>query len=120
MKRIYHIKERDNRGLSLLELIAVIAIMAVLTGLLVPMFGKYISDKRTMACEENREAILNVFEKCVYGTGTEETLGGGQQSIIMATDHDIKLLLSASTGGESDYNNLVIPAEYKEEIKSHY
>ncbi|MCR5592051.1 MAG: prepilin-type N-terminal cleavage/methylation domain-containing protein [Lachnospiraceae bacterium] len=38
--------EKNNRGLSLIELIIVIAIMAVLVGVLSPMFVKYVDSSR--------------------------------------------------------------------------
>ena len=56
-----------SKGFSLIELIVTIAIVTTLIGLLVPQFIRYISAKRGTACEENREAILDVCEKVVYG-----------------------------------------------------
>ena len=114
-----------NKGFSLIELIVTIAIITTLAGLIVPQFVSYITNKKTMGCEENRKAILNIYEKCVYGTGTTETLSAaditaGKQSILGVNDADFKLLVSASTGSEDEYNNLVIPDEYKEEIKRHF
>ena len=57
----------DNRGISLLEIIVTIAIIATLTGLLVPQFMHYVSQKREVACEENREAVVGICERLVYG-----------------------------------------------------
>ncbi len=65
MKKI--LVRSDNRGISLLEIIVTIAIIATLTGLLVPQFMHYVSQKREVACEENREAIVGICERLVYG-----------------------------------------------------
>lgn len=60
------LKNNKNKGFTLVELIVVIAIMVILTGMLVPQFMKYVASNREKACMQNREAILNVFEKGVY------------------------------------------------------
>lgn len=55
-----------NLGLSLVELIVVIAIMSVLVGLAVPNFVSYVSKNRKKACHTNRESAINVFVRLVY------------------------------------------------------
>ncbi|MCR5686804.1 MAG: prepilin-type N-terminal cleavage/methylation domain-containing protein [Lachnospiraceae bacterium] len=44
--RVLGRNRKDNRGLSLIELIVVIAIMGVLVGVLSPMFIKYVDRSR--------------------------------------------------------------------------
>ena len=70
-------KSSDNKGFSLLELIVTIAIVATLTGLLVPQFMHYVSNKREVACEENREAIAGICERLVYGRAVPLTTFSG-------------------------------------------
>lgn len=93
-------KHRNNGGFSILELIVVIAIMATLTGMLVPRVVKYISDSRRNACIANRDAILSVYEKCVYNM----TLDASQDSL--------ETVLAAS---DSD----VLPQEYMNQVKDY-
>lgn len=54
--------KKDNKGFSLVELIIVIAIMAVLVGVLAPQFIKYVEQSRRSrdiaTANEIREAIL--------------------------------------------------------------
>ena len=60
-------KHRGNSaGISLVELIVVISIMAVLGGVLSPQVVRYVASNRTTACKTNREAILAIYERCVY------------------------------------------------------
>ena len=54
---------RRNKGFSLIELIVVIAIMAVLVGLLVPNVTRSVEKNRAKACRVNREEILGIFER---------------------------------------------------------
>ncbi len=55
-------KKMNNKGFSLVELIIVIAIMAVLVGVLAPQFIKYVEQSRRSndiaTAEEIRQAIL--------------------------------------------------------------
>ncbi len=54
--------KKDNKGFSLVELIIVIAIMAVLVGVLAPQFIKYVEQSRRSrditTANEIREAVL--------------------------------------------------------------
>lgn len=87
-RRFFSEKVKNILGFSIIELIVVISIMAVLSGMLVPMFVKYLQEKRATACRANREAILNVYAKCVYG------------DMLQLEDSDIQafLLADASAG----------------------
>lgn len=57
-------------GFSLIELIIVVAIMAVLLGLLAPLYFRYVTTKKMTTCQHNREAILRVYERAVYDGST--------------------------------------------------
>lgn len=61
----------DNRkkdaGISLVELIVVISIMAVLGGVVGPQVVRHVNTNRATACRTDREAILAIYERCIYG-----------------------------------------------------
>ena len=67
--------KKNNKGFSLVELIIVIAIMAVLIGVLAPQFIKYVEQGRRSTditnAEEIRNAILaDIADAQITGTGS--------------------------------------------------
>ena len=66
-------KEMNNKGFSLVELIIVIAIMAILVGVLAPQFIKFVEKSRESTDLQNIEEIKTAVETYVADHG-EETL----------------------------------------------
>lgn len=77
--------ESRNLGFSMLEIIVVITLMAVLGTILAPMFFRYVSRNRMTACQTGREAILAVFERCVYAE-TKQVSQSDLEAILKAED----------------------------------
>ncbi len=94
--------QNNNKGLSLIELIVVTTIITTLAGLLVPQFMRYVQNKRLQACTSNKETILNIYEKCVYGNN------------LNLTTADFNSLMTAVYGSEDDYKACAAPDMYKE------
>lgn len=64
-------KENANKGFSLVELIVVVAIMAVLIGILAPQYLKYVEKSRAQkdssAAEEVRHAVeIAIADETIY------------------------------------------------------
>jgi len=78
---------RNKKGFSLIELIVIIAMMSILTGVLTPLFVKYINDRKERACRQNREAILNEYAKHVY-SGDFEVEQSELALFLTASDAD--------------------------------
>jgi len=80
--------KKNNNGFSLVELIIVIAIMAVLVGVLAPQFIKYVEQSRRsrdiQTAQELREAALaDVADGKITGTGNVSiTPSSGDPSTI--------------------------------------
>lgn len=57
------IKEyRDNKGFSMVELIIVVAILSILTGILAPQFIRYIEKSRAAVCASNMDSIIGQYQ----------------------------------------------------------
>ena len=51
-------KQKNNKGFSLVELIVVVAIMAVLVGVLAPAYLRYIEKARRQTCYWNMDNVV--------------------------------------------------------------
>ena len=81
---------KNNKGFSLVELIVVVAIMAVLVGILAPAYLKYVENSRQNKDETNAEEFRHAVEvalseETVYNTISFGT-GGTDDIVIKITD----------------------------------
>jgi len=69
------IRHRDNqKGFTLVELIIVMAILAVLAGIAVPKFGDVLADSKTKADQANIKMIQSAFDiYCVQNDVSDPT-----------------------------------------------
>ena len=51
-------RKKDNKGFTLVELVIVIAILAILFGLLAPQYTKYVEKSRKTADASNMDEIV--------------------------------------------------------------
>lgn len=77
-------------GFSLVELIVVISIMAILGTVLAPQLLRHVNNNRITACKTDREAILAVYERCIYA-----------QTKALATD-DLNAVLTGMDAATKD------------------
>ena len=79
-------KKMNNKGFSLVELIVVIAIMAVLIGVLAPQFLKYVEKSRQSTDVQNVQELKTAIEVYVADTGTDTgctiTVTGGASGTV--------------------------------------
>ena len=99
-------KEMNNKGFSLVELIVVIAIMAVLVGILAPQFLKYVEKSRL---QKDNTAISEIANAAKTACAEEDVLDAMGSTAA-------KLTLTTLTGSGQGYkiSGVTLPALEKE------
>ncbi len=62
MLKLFNRKKKDNKGFTLVELVIVVAILAILVGLLAPQYTKYVEKSRKAADANNLEEIVKQLQ----------------------------------------------------------
>ena len=96
--------KKDNKGFSLVELIIVIAIMAVLVGVLAPQFIKYVEQSRRsrdiQTAQEIREAVLAAIADGSFKGSGDKTLVQASMTTLDTISEEPKVSGNKVTNGE--------------------
>ena len=68
MLKSFNKKKKDNKGFTLVELVIVVAILAILVGILAPQYTKYVEKSRQAADVSNLENIVKGFKVAAADT----------------------------------------------------
>jgi len=77
-------KKRNNKGFSLVELIVVVAIMAVLVGVLAPAYLKYVESSREKKDANNLEEIRHAVEIAIADEVINDEVKDGTSKVTVA------------------------------------
>ena len=103
-------KQKNNKGFSLVELIIVIAIMAILAGALAPALIKYINKSRRSADISNADTIRTACQTAMSDEDAMVAIGTG---VTGASVSDLKSSYGAfSTEISSILGNSTITSKY--------
>ncbi len=95
-------KKLNNKGFSLVELIIVIAIMAVLVGVLAPQYLKYVEKSRVSSDRDNVDAIVSALQVYAVDPDATSTFTNGQKVEITRTSTTPNTEDAAATGAVVD------------------
>ena len=84
MLKWFNKKKKDNKGFTLVELIIVVAILAILVGLLAPQYTKYVEKSRQSADASNLEELVKAIE--VAASDPEVNITAAKYTITIASD----------------------------------
>ena len=99
---------KNNKGFTLVELIIVVAIIAVLTVVLAPQYVKYIEKSKVAADDNTAATMLQEVEVAIVDaaasgasitTGGDITIDENGTSADAALDADITAAMTAADGG---------------------
>lgn len=79
-------KERDNKGFTLAELLVVVAIIAILVTISIPLFTAQTKKAVTAANMANIRAAKAAAATLLYGGTAESTLDGGHAYLVYDTE----------------------------------
>jgi type IV pilus assembly protein PilA len=78
-------KKKNNKGFTFVELVIVIAILAILVGLLAPQYTKYVEKSRKAADADNLEEMVKAVQVYEADTDSDAALAAGDYSIELST-----------------------------------
>ena len=86
---------KNNKGFSLVELIIVIAIMAILIGVLAPQYLKFVERSRVSTDKQNVDEIVRAVE--IYAADPETTLALTDNATVTLNTTDATISGDTST-----------------------
>lgn len=89
-------KKKNNKGFTLVELVIVIAILAILVGILAPQYTKYIEKSRKSADASNMDEIIKAIEVHYVEQGVNST--GADTTVTVTMNSDKKTPVSVNAG----------------------
>ncbi len=123
-------RKLNNNGFSLVELIIVIAIMAVLAGAIAPALIRYINKARASRAQDEARVIVNAAEAALATKAGEDApvvynntfvnSGGATVSVGLVTNWNLAEAQTGTLVDESDpeYSNHLVALEILENLSS--
>ena len=65
-------RKKDNKGFTLVELVIVVAILAILVGILAPQYTKYVEKSRKSADVDNMDEIVKAVQVYAVDQGAKD------------------------------------------------
>ena len=114
MLKLFNRKKKDNKGFTLVELVIVVAILAILVGLLAPQYTKYVERSRKAADASNMDEMVRAVQIWAADADTaDKDLPANTYTITLSTNKDVTStceVIVKGTDGKGDTKTDVIAA----------
>lgn len=97
-------KKMNNKGFSLVELIIVIAIMAVLVGVLAPAYLRYVEKSRKSADVQAIDAVMSAMEAAAIDPSLN--MADGDTMTVTLAKGGISVLVSVKEGNSASKDTI--------------
>lgn len=106
-------KQKSNTGFTLVELVIVVAVMAILVGILAPQYIKYVDRSRRAADVRNLDAMVDAFKVQVIDATTTKANGEGKlvftpgytyAFVIWSDNANATKFMKAKQPGDKEYD----------------
>ena len=98
MLKLFNRKKKDNKGFTLVELVIVIAILAILVGILAPQYTKYVEKSRKSADASNLDEMVKAVQ--VYAADAENEIKAIQGDTIVIGTGNPTVNVTGDTNGD--------------------
>lgn len=118
MKNMLKKARKNNKGFTLVELIIVIAIIAVLSAVVAPQYIKYVENSRIATDRNAVEEIMHAAEIAAVGNGTTQPSGNVALDIA-ASGNGLTYTVGASGTLSYAVNEIVASGSYTLKSKAY-
>ena len=95
-------KKMNNKGFSLIELIIVIAIMAILVAIIAPNLTKYLGKSKTKTDQKNLDEVKQQVQNAISDASTDEVTVPTGTITVSASGSTVTV-----TGGNANFNSIL-------------
>ena len=95
-------KKMNNKGFSLIELIIVIAIMAILVAIIAPNLTKYLGKSKTKTDQKNLDEVKQQVQNAISDASTDEVTVPTGTLTVACSGSTVTV-----TGGNTNFNSIL-------------
>ena len=106
-------RKKDNKGFTLVELVIVIAILAILVGILAPQYTKYVEKSRKSADVNNMDELIKAVEVYEIDHASKNAITAKTITITMSKTAKITAKAANATADDTD-----VIAAFNEYVKN--